>query len=50
MDKKIKYLRIDFDLHAGLKTMSEKSGIKIERLTAEAVKSFLAKNEHLKSK
>jgi len=50
MDKKIKYLRIDFDLHAGLKAMSEKSGIKIERLTAEAVKSFLAKNEHLKSK
>ena len=47
MDKKIKYIRLDYDLHASLLEIKERSGICLERLTAEAIKLFIKNNQHL---
>jgi hypothetical protein len=41
-------LKISIELQEGLRQVSKKSGIKIEILTAEAIKMFLKNNEHFK--
>ena len=40
-------LVISSDLRDSLKAISIESGVKIEQLTAEAIKSFISKNPHL---
>ena len=41
-------LSVESELRDSMKLISQKSGINLERLTAEALKRFIADNEHFK--